>query len=440
MARLETQINQIYLTHPETKNASLILYEEALSASTHLFILAELRDLQKKSEAHDLKKISEIILTSFRTNKKLSGEALFEASLAQINQNLADIAHEGRKSWVGKFSCIIALRANDNIYLANSGQASGWLRRQSELLEILPAEKRGDHPLKTFVNFIQGKISENDALILTSANVFNYVSTELYAKILNNNTLAQACQEISKILQTALGSNQSFSSFFLEFTKKQSPSFAEVLPEAAPVYAPLPEDIKNSEEKPSQFKIRLPAIPNIKLPKFNFRFRIRIPKISFGFFQRLGKAGKFFFISFSLFAVLFIINLGVYGFKLRDQHAQEALTKQIALVNEDITKTRSALIIKDNQQALVQLAQTLSDFNSLKKLSPTQADQFTAELEKLTNQVNKTSVAQSPQVYAEFKRHPIYLAKSPTGFLLSAADSNSVSSFDKTNKDYFLLN
>src|SRR6185436_9861337 len=123
MARLETQLNQIYLTHPDEKKNSLILYEEQLTSSLQLFIVAELWNMEKKSESADLKKISEIILQSFRGNKKLPAESLFETSLSQINQNLADLAHEGRKSWVGKFSCMICVKAADNnIYLANNGQ------------------------------------------------------------------------------------------------------------------------------------------------------------------------------------------------------------------------------------------------------------------------------------------------------------------------------
>src|SRR5690348_13439028 len=129
MARLETQINQIYLSNPEAKNVSLVLYEEAISNSAHLFIVAELADFQKKSESQSLKKISEIILASFRNNKRMAAEALFEAALAQINQNLADLAHAGTKSWVGKFSCLIALKSGENIYVANNGQTCAWLKR-----------------------------------------------------------------------------------------------------------------------------------------------------------------------------------------------------------------------------------------------------------------------------------------------------------------------
>ena len=210
MARLETQINQIYLIHPQSKKAALVLYEESLGGVHHLFVLAELKDLAKKSYALELKKISEIILASFRTNKKLPGETLFETALAQINQNLADLAHSGHKSWVGKFSCVIALKSADNIYLSNNGRTNAWLQRGSELLEILPPEKRGTHPLKSFQNFTQGKISDQDSVILITASVFDYISLELFKNILAQFSLAQASAEFSKILQESTGLDQAF--------------------------------------------------------------------------------------------------------------------------------------------------------------------------------------------------------------------------------------
>lgn len=428
MARLETQINQIYLTHPEAKKTSLVLYEETLSSSLHLFVLAELRDLTRKSEATDLKKISEIILASFRANRKLAGEALFEASLAQINQNLADIAHAGRKSWVGKFSCVITLKAVDNIFLANNGQASAWLKRGGELSEILPAEKRGDHPLKTFQNFTQGKISVQDGLILTTANIFNYVSLQLFTKILGQYSLSEACVEIAKILQASMSADDAFCSFFLGFDRKPAASVAT--PEdpinPTPVYAPLPEEMA-FEPKPSW-----------SLPKFQFNFRH--PNLQFDFFRRLSLAGKFFFISFAIFAVLFIINLVVYGFKLHGQTAADKIAKQITVVTSDLAQTQSSVIYKDDQQSFKFLTQTLSDFEVLKKMSAPAADQFTAQIQQITDQVNKITVATDPKVYAEFKRHPSFIAKSPSGFLLSAKDSNSISLYNTANHDYFLLN
>ena len=220
MARLETQINQIYLTHPENKKTSLILYEEAVTSSFHLFIVAELKDIVRKSEGSDLKKISEIILESFRSNKKLSAESLFEQALSQINQNLADLAHEGHKSWVGKFSCLIMLKSSDNIFLANDGQTAAWLKRKNELLEILPPEKRGLHPLKTFVNFTQGKLIEGDGVIITTANIFNYISFELLSRILNQSNMLASTEEISKILKDSGAADQAFCAFLLEFAKK----------------------------------------------------------------------------------------------------------------------------------------------------------------------------------------------------------------------------
>ncbi len=444
MARLETQINQIYLSHPEARKTSLILYEEALTSSLNLFVVAELRNLQRKSEGSDLKKISEIILTSFRTNKKLSAETLFESSLAQINQNLADLAHEGHKSWVGKFSCLIVLKSNDNIFLANNGQTAAWLRRKSEMLEVLPAEKVGVHPLKTFQNFTQGKLIDQDVLILTTANIFNYVSFSLFTKILGQQSVESACLEISKILQDALNTDQAFCSFFIKAQKKvpaPMPEEPRIEKETEPVYAPLPEEVADSEPKSY-----IPKLSSISLPKFNFKIpallsKIKLPRIEWSFFKKLSIAGKFFFISFSVFLILFIITLSVNGLKLRSQRVAEAIEKQAQAVSEDISLAQSALIYKDDEQAFKYLTQAETDYNLLVELSAQKAQEFEIKLEQLKNQVNKTTIAQDPKVYAQFNRHPIFLAKNPQGFFLSGIDSNSLSTFNgKETQDIFLLN
>lgn len=445
MARLETQINQIYLSHPDAKKTSLILYEEALSAALNLFVVCELRGMNKKSEANDLKKISEIILTSFRINKKLPGETLFETALAQINQNLADLAHEGHKSWVGKFSCLIALKSSDNIFVANNGQTAAWLKRKSEMLEVLPSEKVGTHPLKTFQNFTQGKLVDSDTLILTTSNIFNYVSFSLFTKIISQNSIEDGCQEISKILQDSPSSDQAFSTFFITTKKKAPVTIVEPsIPVEEPkisVYAPLPEDVVEEPAVPI-----LSKIPKVNVPKINFKLpsfirRFKIPKIEFGYFQKLSPAGKFFFISFTIFIILFLVSLSVNGFKLRGQRIAESIEKQVEIVAEDIALAQSALIYKNDEQAFKYLAQAQADQAALLELSPEKAQEFVDELERLKNQINKNTIAQDPKIYAQYNRHPVYLAKNPQGFLLSALDSNSLStSSGSQTQDIFVLN
>ncbi len=445
MARLETQINQIYLTDRESKKSSLILYEEQLTNSLQLYMVAELSNMQKKSESTDLKKISEIILRSFRGNKKLPAETLFETSLSQINQNLADLAHEGRKSWVGKLSCLICIKGLDNnIYLANNGQTQAWLKRRSQIMEVLPSEKRGTHPLKTFVNFTQGKLTDADSLILTTSNIFDYISFELFGKMLEQMPLDQACLEISKILQDSKASDTAFGSFMMHFTKEPIEEIAPTI-NGEEIYAPLPEEESNFESKP-KLRLSIPKLPsiNFSLPAFNWPQvnlnwlkKIRPPE----YFQNLSRAGKFFFISFAIFLLLFLINLGIYAGKLKTKKTENRITQLVDKVNDDIAQAQSALIYKDETQALEHLNQTLTDLDALAKLDKTKADELQPKLEQIKTVLNKITTAADPTVLLDLKHHPTYLAATPIGLLFGNADSNSLSRYDNKNlTDYFLLN
>ena len=448
MPKLETQTEQIYLISPDAKKTSLILYEEALSAALHLFLEAPIHDLVRKSEAGELNNLSEIILTSFRTNRKLPAETLFETALAQINQNLADLAHEGRRGWVGKFSCLIVLKCGDNILLANAGQTAAWLKRDQALLELLPAEKIGTHPLKTFQNFTQGKLLHDDGLILTTANIFNYVAFTLFQKIVLQQPLAAARSEVLKILQDSMGAEQSFGAFFLDVHKPLAEPVPEPMPETViPVaYTPQPEKPVATTRRsllawrPDLSRFKLPALPfRVRLPRLSWR-RIRWPHFQWTFFRKLSLAGKFFFVSFSVFLILFIVTISINGFKLRGKRAAELVQAQADKIAADINQAQSALIYKNNDQAIQYLAQAQTDYQTLQEMSEGAGAEFGPQLEQLANQVNKTSVAENPQTYAEFNHHPQFLAKTVTGFLLSGVDSNSLSTYDQSESDYFLLN
>lgn len=441
MARLETQINQIYLTDLEHKKNSLILYEEQLTPSLQLFMVAELWNIQKKSESGDLKKISEIILASFRSNKKLPAETLFETSLSTINQNLADLAHEGRKSWVGKFSCVICIKGLDNnIYVANNGQTSAWLKRKSELMEILPAEKRGTHPLKTFVNYTQGKLTDNDGLILTTSNIFNYISFELFSKLLNQYPLQKAADEITAILKDSISDTVAFSAFLLHFSKQRIEEVAPVIAESD-LYAPLPEEVEYAAAEPkARWKPTLPKLPNfsVKLPSFKFAWmnRFKLP-----YFQDLSRAGKFFFISFAVFLLLFVINLGFYAVRLNNKRAESRAEQLVTKINEGLAQTQSALIYKDEDEAIEQLNIAITDLQELTELDPVKASELSPKIEQVKTVVNKINTVNDLKVFVELEHHPIYLASTPVGMLFSNQDSNSLTLFNNnTLSDYFLLN
>jgi hypothetical protein len=355
--------------------------------------------------------------------------------------------------------------------LANNGQTSAWLKRRSELTEVLASEKRGNHPLKTFINFTQGKLTDNDSLILTTSNIFNYISFELFSKILDQMPLEQACAEISNILQSSMSEDIAFSSFLMNFTKRPALAVEEsqvaipitnVIPEDTipqqEIYAPLPEEESTIESVKSRMQFKVPSFPKFSLPIPNFRLPVRfslpvrkisIPTLNFGwlqkirtpqYFQNLSKAGKFFFISFAIFLLLFLINLAIYAGKLQGKKTQDKIEALVEKVNQDIQDANSALIYNGEAQALEKLNQTIADLDELAKLDPAKAAELTPKLEQVKTVVNKINTVAAPTVFLDLKRHPTFVTPTSVGLLFGNQDSNSLSRYDETLTDYFLLN
>ncbi len=463
MSKLETQINQIYLISPETKKTSLVLYEERLREPLHLFVVFELTGIKKKTEANELKKISDTVLNCFRNNQKMPISSLFEAALAQINQELGNIAHKGAKSWIGKLSAAIVLKSDVDISLANTGAASVWLKRKNELTEILPAEKKGDHPLKIFQNFSSGRVRDNDSLVVTTSNLFNYVSLPLLTQVLSGKTLADACEEISKILIDSSKSDDGFAAFFLQFDKtlqtattgskittpasnkiediKDPERIEEIsvpkpaIPEVT-IYAPLPEDITPEEPK-SKFK--LPSLENLKV-KLQ---KPQLPKLSLDFFRNFNKSSisrRFFLIAFTIFLLLFIANVFVWRSRANSQKNQKELAARIESVMQTMGEAESALIYKNDDQAIRILDEAKDDISAVKKLDETKGQQLEAQFQLLADRINRVTSVPSPRVVAEIKHSPIFLARAGSGFAIAGKNSNSLANFTTSYTAPVLLN
>jgi hypothetical protein len=473
MARLETQINQIYYVPAEGKQVSLVLTEEVLSPNAHLFILADLVKIQKKTEGAELKKITEILLNIFRENKRLTGEALFETSLAQINQQLADLAHEGKKSWLGKFSALVVLKVSDNVYLSNTGQMTAMLYRAGEFLEVLNPEKRGLHPLKTFSNFTAGKLKTDDCVLLTTSNLFNYVALQNLTNMMDDHDAEEVTQQVSKILKDTSGTEEGFASFFVTLTKIETVAAktpAAVIsqaavapitpirePEAEEIYAPIPkqqpktialkpsppitvyspesDSPNNPEPKPGM----LTSLPKVSLPKIS----VRIPK--FAFWQSLSTWAKFFLISFLIFLVLFaatIINLVIRKHK---KVTVDQTQSTVSTLVKEISDAESALIYRNQSEATRLLSQATADLATLKNINPTAYHEYQPKVADLSNRINHITVIDNPTILLTLKHPATNIARAGNGFFIADADSGTVTTYntnanDKSGKDLFLLN
>ena len=172
------------------------------------------------------------------------------------------------------------------------------------------------------------------------------------------------------------------------------------------VYAPIPEEDTAVPRMGSRIPFRLPKLPRFRfaLPAVNINLAW-LKKFQFTYFQNLSRAGKFFFISFTVFLLLFLINLGIYAGKLQAKKNQSRAQALADLVQQDIDDTKSSLIYKTNDETLVMLQKTLDDLDELARLDQTKAsedkkEEFNAHFDKnfsqqKTNKPNQANPLQS---------------------------------------------
>lgn len=462
MTRLETNIKQILLTHPDNATDSQILHDEQIGDFAQFFLVAEMRSIQRKTEITDLKKICEIILSTFRKNQKLTAEAMFENSLAEINQELGNLAHKGRSSWRSKFSAVLMLKSQQQIMLANTGAAVAFLKRKSELSGILQPEKQAITALKTFSNFSMGKVKEDDVVVLALNNIFNFISLDLFGRVLNQD-LKASVTTFSKILNSS-GSKEQFACFILQFTP-QKDSQTEFAPNEE-IFAPLPEeemkaDVGVRPHLRGVFKLFARAEARLPKPERGDGGQAVYPKNLFRLLRpltqiftssqmrplpiikswpHLSPARKFFLASFLIFILIFATNLAVYGFKAAGRNTAEKISQQITALSDVIHQSEAALIYKDDQQAFELLAQAWDQYRSLEKSAPKQSRDIQPVLLELDRRVNKITEIPNPKVATEFKFAPEFMARAGNGFLLAGSQANNISFFEKEARNIFLIN
>ena len=425
MPSLEIESNQIFLLNPETKKTSIVIKEEEINPVSTLFILADLVDIKKRPEVEDLNKIINMVVETFTENQKAIGEATMEHILAEINQKLADLAHGGKKSWVGKLSCLIVLKTNDKIFISASGQVSAFLKRSGQFIQIINQEKQGEHPLKMFSDFTIGKLLENDLLVLLTANVLNYISLELFGKKINLPSPEQAAQELTVILKDAVSINEGFGLVLISLLNKKKPKIVHY----ENSLTPLPE----TEE----------VLP-ISSPTFKQRFKFKLPQIKISnieAYQKLTPHGKFFFVSFLTFLVLFLLNVLAFAITGSQAKTGDKVKQQVSALNGSIDDTESALIYKDENKAKETLLTVVSNHEQLKKLSKETASQFDSTILDLNRRVNKITVIENPQILVELKSNPRLFTKAGNNFVFVYTNSDVVTTHSSGGtKDAIFLN
>ncbi len=103
----------------------------------------------------------------------------FEAALARVNEELADITHNGNIHWLNNLNAILAVHTGDTIHITQTGKAEAYLYRGGKSSHIT-RELAGDNinPLRTFTNIASGDLLEGDKIVAVTPGVFFHISKD----------------------------------------------------------------------------------------------------------------------------------------------------------------------------------------------------------------------------------------------------------------------
>lgn len=148
--------------------------------------------------------IIDIIKEEYYSDLELSPSESFENALKAANDELSAIAKQGEKDWIGKFNAVVAAVAGKNAYIVQRGTAEMHLLRGGTITNLTkgmytPGENY--RPEETLINLIEGEIEVSDKLVLSTSELFYYVSVEKLKRLIEGHTPAQAAKKLAGLLE-----------------------------------------------------------------------------------------------------------------------------------------------------------------------------------------------------------------------------------------------
>jgi len=157
----------------------------------------------------------------------------FEAALKSANEEFAAIAKEGEKSWVGKTNIMIAAISGNHLLAVHRGTGETHLWRNGKMMNLsegmyTPGET--PRPEETLTNIIEGELTVGDKVVMSTAELFYYLSVEKLKRIIEGHSPAGAAQKIA----TQLGQEDDVRKTNLIIAEFSLPELIDAEAETAP--------------------------------------------------------------------------------------------------------------------------------------------------------------------------------------------------------------
>lgn len=126
----------------------------------------------------------------------------FETAIKATNAELSRYIDRGNAAWVGKLSAIVAIQANDELHLAQTGSAEAFLSRGKASTRITAAAgPRGPQPNKTFGAITSGNLEAGDKLLMATPALIHQLPLAKLRNIISSTTPTGAIAEITGLLE-----------------------------------------------------------------------------------------------------------------------------------------------------------------------------------------------------------------------------------------------
>lgn len=437
---LRTNVGQIYLTHPRDENFTSV-YQEAFTKhgqSVELFVVVEISGSNGGIRAlrPEYEKLVQAFVSALKKTyvaAQTIDENTFEKALAAINASLSKIASRGRVNWYGKFHAAVGAFWQNQLALSSVGNAIVYLARKNEISSLTDnLNDEANRPVKIFSNFSTGKLAAGDRVIITTNQLFNYLSLERIHEFLADSTLEEACQEIVSALKEA--KTAGFATFIFEtFAPGQTlAGAASPAKSAEETKSPAP-----SHKAPSDLQ-KIGSIAwgvLLSALKLIWMAILKILDILLGLVSRLfGKKSKKYVVGAIIIALLiFGINLGISAMRKSNQQKTAEIGTALSAVAQKLDEAEAAMIYGDQNRIASLLTEAENSLGAIKAESADnkkRKDEITARLTTLKTEINKETPVDNPTILTSYANIPTDLIYSPNGIIGFNRDSGSVAFYD----------
>ena len=439
---MKTNIGQIFLTHPQDENF-VSLYEEAFSKNNQtveLFVVLEIEDTGlslARGAKPEYEKFAQTVVAALKrtyVSATVIDQDTFEKALAAINAALSRLAPKTKIKWYGKLNAVVAAvrstggknPAESQLSLSTTGAAAVFLLRHQEFAALSESLSEDQpKPTKMFSNYSSGSLGPRDRVVLTTNQLFNYLSLERFREFLAEDHLAEACEETISVLEDV--KTMGFATFVFDtFSPAAGPVAAGSRGKIGSVLPAFPEpDRQNSYAK------ALDMVKSVSLYFLELCW-LAVKKAGafiFDFFRRRPK--KYLFLAIAILALLLIAQIGWASWNKTGKTTDEQKTSILSDVEKKLNEAEGALIYKDEDkvQNLVNEAKDLLDKISA-KTGGEQRRKLAEQITSLKNKISREAKIDNPTVLTGFSGIPTDLVRSANGFLAFNRNSGSLAFYD----------